>query len=426
MKPVRALFALALPALFAGAAAAQAPVFLEGNDVQLSAGGTNVWIYNSPSVGGTLGAPVTGGDLAYKGVPQDRTTSIDGLGMGTGVNITELSEIFLGDVDWPAGAPDFYDMAIAESSAATGLSGDNLVPDFFTTGSVTAIVSLGNSGVPHPCVAAPSSTCTNSTQCPPLVSGYVFDINFASGFPALSGGDDSRGNHILTLLPAGMVFGATSGVGLCGTGDYVFMGAQSIAEAQADYLNGGGVSWCEGFQLGDPAGISPTGPLADAPSNMLEISFGLLEGVVEAQITDSGAGTPYGPVRGGASLGVDTSTGTATIAPVATFDTSYIGSFCFPAASLSAFPVGVSVFGANVMITPDGTFNSTFSAWAGTPPLAGVDEDGDGAADYAETTGIDLGLPVINGASVYLQAFAIAGFGPITADGSTRWRMDLQ
>ena len=429
MKPVRALYALALPALIAGTVSAQAGPFL-GNTVQPSAGGLNVFLYNNPSIGGPVGMPDPTGDLAYKGVPQNRTVSLDTFGVPTGLNIISLEENFLGYVDWPSGPPDIFDVGIATSTAENGVPTDNLVPDFFTTNSLTAVLSFGNSGFPHPCVAAPSSTCTNSTQCPPLISGFVFDVDIplifgVSGIGALSGADDLRGNHLVTFLPPNMVFGATSGVGLCGTGDYVFMGAQSPNEAQADVTTVAGRSICEGFQLGDPAGISPTGPIADMRANMLEMRFGFEENVVEAEVTDNGAATPYGPVRGGASLAVDTSTGTASLAPRCTFGPQYVGSLCFPVASLTPLPVAVPVFGASLMVSPDGTFNSTFSAWAGTGAMLPLDKNGDMVADAAEAIGLSLPLPVIAGRG-YLQAFAITGFGPITADASTVWTFDLR
>ena len=39
---------------------------------------------------------------------------------------------------------------------------DPLVPDVFTGGSIAALISIGNSGFPHPCVAQPTSTCSSS------------------------------------------------------------------------------------------------------------------------------------------------------------------------------------------------------------------------------------------------------------------------
>lgn len=423
MKSVRAIFALALPALLAGVTSAQAAPFL-GNEVQLSAGGTNVFIYNSPSVGGTVGAPVVDGDLAYKGVPQNRTMKLDGAGAATGVMMSSLEDVFLGDVDWPGGTPDFYDIGISTSSAVTAL--DTLVPDFFATASLVGLISLGNSGVPHPCVAAPSTTCTNSTQCPPAITGYNFDITLGAGFPLLSGASDLAGNHIVSFLPGGMIFSQSGLIGACGLGDYVFQGSQSQTEAQADYLNVAGDSWCEGFALGDPAGISPSGPLADANTTMLEVNFGLLENVVEAEITDAGAATAYGPVRGGASLGVDTSTGTAMLAAHVTVDPVLAGGLCFPVASLGALPISVPVFGAGLMVNPDPTFNSTFSAWSGTGPVVGVDEGADGVFDQAEATSVALSLPVLPGGRAFMQAFVITGFGPITAVGTTVWAVDFR
>ncbi|MEX1025397.1 MAG: hypothetical protein WD226_10000 [Planctomycetota bacterium] len=418
MKSVRALFVLTLPALLAGAASSQSAAFL-GNEVQLSAGGSTVWIYNSPSVGGTTGAPILGADLAYKGVPQNRTRTASGT-----ANLRSLEDIFLGDLDWPNGAPDFYDIAIDTSSAEFGVQFDNLIPDFFASGSVAALLSLGNSGFPNPCTQG-AAGCTGSLGCPAPVTGYIVSLELLSPIAIPGGQDDLAGTSLVNFLPGGMVYGASSGVGACGLGDYVFQGAQSLTENQADYLTQAGTSWCEGFQLGDPAGVSPTGPLEDANTTMLEMNFGLDDIVVEAEITDAGAG--YGPVRGGASLGVDTQTGTATLAAHVTAGPGLAGSLVFPAVALGQLPVAVPVFGAGLMINPDGTFNSTFAAYSGTGPLLAVDDVGDPTPDQAEAVSVSLPLPVMPGPlRAYMQAFIVTGFGPITAVSSTVWAIDLR
>lgn len=431
MKPVRALLALAIPAALAGTTSGQ--VIFAGNEIQLSNGGEAVYIYNSPSVGGPAGMPTLGADLAYKGVPQNRMRTTSGI-----AGITTFEDIFIGDVDWPGGAPDAYDIGIANSSAEFGAQFDNLIPDFFTTTSLTALVSLGNTGFPHPCVVSPTSTCTGSASCPPPITGYVFDLVLGSPIAVaatpssdlLAGTDgDLTGTHIVNFLPGGMVFSASGLVGSCAStgagGDYVFMGAQSTDENQADYLNVAGTSWCEGFQLGDPAGISPTGPLTDFNTTMLEINFGLAENVVEPVITDNSLG--YGPERGGSGLGLDSQTGGVTIASQTTADPSLAGSLCFPAVALSQLPVSVPVFGAGLMVSPDGTFNSTLAAYAGTGPLIGVDEDGDGFNDQAEALSIGLPLPAVPGPSrAYMQSFIVTGVGPITAVESTVFAIDLR
>lgn len=428
MKPVRALFALALPAVFAGAANAQ--VIFDGNEVQLSAGGSTVWIYNSPSVGGTTGAPILGADLAYKGVPQDRTRAAAGT-----AGIKTLEDIFLGDVEWPGGAPDFYDIAIDTASAEFGLSGDNLIPDFFGSGSVAALLSLGNSGFPHPCVASPTSTCSGSAACPPLVTGYIVDVVLGSPLPIpalstpeiIAGTPDLVGTQLVQFLPGGMTFTGSTATGLCGNGDYVFMGAQSLTENQADYLNQPGTSWCEGFQLGDPMGISPTGPLEDANTTMLEVNFGLIENVIEPVVSDTVIG--FGPERGGAGLGVSTGSGGVTLALQVTCspdnETLGFGTGSLPvtAVALSQLPAAFTIFGAGLMISPDGTFSSTLTVAPG--PVTPVDESGDGVTDQCEYVG--PAVPVAAGTlgTAYIQGFLIQGFGPISAVETTVWRIDF-
>ena len=413
------LLATSLVASTLSVSASAQTAFL-GNEIQLTDGGEQVLLFNSPSVGGTPGSPFLFGDLHYKGVPENRFKTTTGM-----AQLISIEDVFLGDVDWPGGPPDFYDIGIDSSSATTGLGYDNLCPDFFTTGTVKALLSIGPSGLPHPCVISPTTTCSGPAACPPLVTGYMVDIQLTSPIPITAQATKLRGKHLISFLPGGMTFGASSLVGACGNGDYVFQGLQSTTEEQADLMNVAGTSWCEGFHLGDPSGVSPSGPIKEPRTHMGVMNFGLVENVIEAVVADSSV--PYGPVRGGASLAIDTSTASASVAAHVTANPSLVPAAVFPAASLGLPAVPAVLPGGVLCLVPDPTFNTTLAAWSGTGSLVGVDENGDGVFDQGEAVSVPLLIPpTIGGVRVYMQAFIITSFIPVRWVETTVWTIDLR
>ena len=167
MFPPNSLLALVLLA---------APVFAQaGHEVFQSNGGERVGLFNSPSVGGTLGSPNFQGDLFYKGLPEFATVSPNNQ-----VHLVSLENLFIATTDWPSAVqnngPEMYDIGITSTTATT--SGEHLLPDFFSSGSLQALISLGPTGLPHPCSVNPTTTCTNSSACPPGIEGYVVDVDF--------------------------------------------------------------------------------------------------------------------------------------------------------------------------------------------------------------------------------------------------------
>lgn len=390
-----------------------------GNQVLLSEGGTTVYLFNNPSVGGPTGAPLLTGDLEYTGLPQNRVRTASGL-----TTIVSIEDVFLAQQNWSAGPPTFYDIGLGTSSAVSGAPFDPLVPDFFTTGQLQFLLSLGTSGLPHPCVVQPTSTCTASTACPPVLSGYVVDVSLGTPLQVPTSAADTAGISYTQFLPGGMLLSSSVGPGGCLTSTWVFQGRWSQTERQADYLNVAGTSWSDGFQIGSTIPALATGPVSNGLGGMLEVNLGFSTATVAARVADPMSG--LAPVLGGASLGLESASGAATVSAVVEADLSLAGAACFPAVSNGTLASPLSVFGADVLLVQNGTFSATLAAWAATGPLVPLDVTGDGIPDKTRAESPPLSVPAGLVGRVHLQAYLLTAVGPPQLTETSVFALDLR
>lgn len=413
-----------------------APSAQNGNHILPTNGGEAVMIFSDPSVGGaTPGSISTNDDLDWKAVPNEVLSADCGLML----EIDSIKNVFVGDSDWTT-PPRIHDFAIGPDMELSGGGVSKLrsqVPDFFTTGMVSFLISVGPSGLPDPCSVVPL-LCT-TPGCPPPITGYYVDLILGSGpgtgiiYPSEIV-SDSGGMALTRFLPGGMPFSSS---GTCGLGDYEFTGAYSTNENQGDFVDNtgdgipDGANYIGGFQLGG----SPTGPMPDDHHTLLETKFGYWQGVIEA----SGADVSYGPEEGGASLVLDTSTGTSSLGAVVR-DLANVGALVLPAAAIQfggvppallPIPGGLQLvaFGTEACLSlnpANPIFNSTFSAWSGTGPVIGIDTDGDTVVDKGEASTLHLPVPSITCAEIYLQAFVVTSFSPFTAISTTTWCVQIR
>jgi hypothetical protein len=433
----RSAITLSVIAAISGGIAAQQ----NGNDILATNGGEVVFIFGDPSNGGaTPGSIGTGDDLDWKAVPNKVLSAVG----GTTVEIDTFETMFIGDSDWNT-IPRIHDLTIGPVFK-TGLGVfplcNSQVPDFFSTGSVSFLISFGPSGLPDPCSVVPT-LCT-APGCPPPITGYNVDLLFGTG-PG-SGITysseiiaDVGGMALTKFLPGGMPFTGTS-AGSCGLGDYEFTGASSTNENQGDCVDNDGdtipdgANYIGGFQVG---GTTPTGPIPDDTGTLSEIEIGYEQCIMEVSAAD----VSYGPEEGGSSVILATGTGTAS-AGGKIHALNKIGGLVLSAATVGdpalppslaakiAIPGGLplAAFGPDAYLTlnpANPIFNATFAALAGTGPVVGIDEDGDTINDEGEASTVLLPIPPLIGISIYWQSFIICSFGPIVAYSTTTWCLKL-
>jgi hypothetical protein len=364
------LGALAVTASFANAQ-------VNSNDSPRNNGGDVVFIYSSPSSGFSVGTnpPDLNGDLYWRAMDGGMMNDFDAL-IGSSMEVDGMYESLF-DTHWgtassPASsAPDFYDRTFGPANADSGGLG-GLEPSFFTLG-VTAevLVSLGNSGFGNPCTVAPSLCSPSGGTCPPagFVNGYLIDIGFGStpGTGIVMPADGVAGSALTYFVTGGM----TASGGVCGLGDYGLQDIHSTDESAGD-TTGNLINVNGGFQ------VAASGPIMDAISSMCE-SHETWRGNICNMQADSGVGlgVEIGDNGGGGTNGrrLSVGSGLATLG-VEIRDLGAALSGCsilgVAGASLTGLPnPGIPALGGNLLVLPDGVFNSTAGVWQG-PIAAGA------------------------------------------------------
>lgn len=397
--------------LFASLAVGVAPA-AQDNPIFTSNGAEVVRIFSDPSVGGsTPGSITTADDLYWTAYPEECGSTRDGF-----YELLGLDSLFIGDSDWTT-PPRIHDIGFGPGMPVPGSGGSALasvVPDFFSTGTLSALLSLGPSGLPDPCSVVPT-LCT-TPGCPPPITGFVVDIAIGTGpGSGLLGVLDGATSAAMTVfLPGGMPFTGTS-LGTCGLGDYEFTGAASTDENQADAVDNDGdtipdgASLVAGFQVG---GTTPTGPVPDDADTVGEVEVRIDENTIQTLTA-----TPGFLLEHGLSNALfDVSSGSAVLA-VEVHSVSGIGGLAVPAFSTGLVtppgPPGFPAFGGFLLLNP-ASFLFTASLGFLTPGfVTGVDDDGDTLADEGVYTSNTVSIPAgAAGMDLFYQAFVITSFGP--------------
>ncbi len=368
LRPLAAVGALAATT---GLAIAQ----VNSNNSTLNNGGDVVFLFSSPSSGFTAAAnpPDATGDWYYKVwkgnqslnhvTPLGSVMEVDGF-------YESLFDTFWGTIGSPtSSSADFYARTLGPAVLSTVNPGV-YEPLFATAGFTTeTLVLVGNSGFGNPCTVAPSLCSPPGSTCPPtgFVNGYLVELNFSStpGTGVILPADGTAASD--TALTYFVNGGMTATGGGCGLGDYGLQDVHSTDETQRDDF--GGVNPDGGFQLGGG------GPLAEAVVSMLEANLTFRDAILNLQANTGGAGVEVGDNGGGATnaIRLDTSSGLSTLG-IEMRDLASAGGINIAVAGFSLTPIpnpGVPVFGglANLLIVPDGVFNSTAVPGAITPTV---------------------------------------------------------
>ncbi len=338
---------------------------VDSNNSTLNNGGDVVFLYSSPSSGFTAAAnpPDAAGDWYYKvwqgSQSLDHVTALGSV-MEVDGFYESLFDTFWGTIGSPASSSaDFYARTLGPAVASTVNPGI-LEPGFVQNGFTTeTLVIVGNSGFGNPCTVAPSLCSPPGSTCPPtgFVNGYLVELNFSStpGTGVLLPADGtSLSDTALTYFVNG---GMTASGGVCGLGDYGLQDVHSTDETQAD--TAGGLNIDGGFQLGGG------GPLAEAVVSVLEANLTFRICIVNLKASTAGGPVEIGDNGGGATnaLRLDVSSGLSSVGiEVRHLTTAMVPNIAAAGFSLTRIPnPGVPIFGgqANLLIVPDGVFNST-------------------------------------------------------------------
>jgi hypothetical protein len=403
-------------ALVASTAAAQ-----NSNDSPLNNGGDVVFIYSSPSSGFTSLAfpPDITGDLYWRSHPGSGfMNDVDPLA-GSTMEIDGYYESLF-DTNWST-SPSFYVRSHGPALPDVGGLG-NLEPSFFQLGLTSeTVVLIGPSGFGNPCTIAPSLCSPSGGSCPPagFVNGYLVDLQFGStpgsGIVLAAGGTAASDMATTYFVTGGM----TATGGLCGIGDYDLQDVHSTDESQAD-PSGNGINPSGGFQG------AASGPIPDALNSMLEGHEAWRGNIVNVQANSGGGGgVELGDNGGGAMNGRNLSVGSglATIG-VELRDlnsTSTPGHLGIVGASLAAIPnPGFPALGGNLLIFPDGLFNTTSGVWQSAFLPTTFVFTAEGVA-----TMVQLPIPVTAaGATLNIQGASLDAF-TITLDSTNAVRTRL-
>lgn len=398
-------------ALVAGTAAAQ-----NSNDSPLNNNGDVVFFYSSPSSGFSSLAfpPDITGDLywrAHSGA--EMMNDVDPL-LGSAMEIDGYYESLF-DTNWNT-SPSFYSRSHGPALPDSGGLG-GLEPAFFQLGLTSeTVVLIGPSGFGNPCTIVPSLCSPSGGSCPPpgFVNGYLVDIGLGSspGSGVVLPADGTSASDMATTYF--VTGGMTATGGLCGSGDYDMQDVHSQDETQAD-TTGNGVNPDGGLQL------AGGGPALEAVSSMAEGHETWRGNIINVQAnTGTGLGVEVGDNGGGAMNGrrLSVGSGLATIGvelrdlnTAATLPGANLG---IVGASLSSIPnPGFPALGGNLLIFPDGLFNTTSGVWQAGIASATFVFTGEGAATMAQ-----LSIPTTAvGATLHIQGAALS-FATLSIDST--------
>jgi hypothetical protein len=383
------------------------------NDYPRNNGGDVVFIYSSPSSGFSSLAfpPDITGDLYWRaeGAMNDVAAVI-----GSAMEIDGYYESLF-DTDWSS-TPSFY-VRNHGPAVANGLGG--LEPAFFTLGLgggayTDTVVLVGPSGFGNPCTVAPSLCSPSGGTCPPpgFVNGYIVDLQFGSTVGSgvvVPANGTATSNYALTYFVTG---GMTASGGTCGLGDYDLQDVHSTDESQAD--PGAGINPDGGFQ------IAGGGAVNDAVASMAEGHETFRENIFQP-IANSGlgGGVEVGDNSGGAMNGfrLPVASGLSTLGGELR-DLDGVGASILGIGAISLTPLGnpgLVVLGGNLLVLPDGLFNSTSQLWqAPLGPFAALFTT-EGGASFAQ-----LPVPVsAAGVTVFAQAARLILTGPVLSLNSS-------
>jgi hypothetical protein len=349
-------------ALGAGLSAAQ-----NSNDSTFNNGGDVVFFYSDPSSGATSGAvpaDITG-DLYWRTMAANNF--VNDVDAALGGSLMEVDGYYesLFDTDWST-TPHFY--ARAHTFVFTTVTIPDLGPYGAGTDGVTVVV--GPSGFGAPCTVAPSicSPATTGSVCaaPGFVVGWIVDITFGatvgSGVVITAAGAPGDSMATTWFVTGGMP--ATGGT--CGAGDYAMQDVHSTDETQADIA--AGINPSGGFQIAG-GGLGNEGV-----ASMAEGHEGWRGNIVNMKGNTAGGGVEVGDNGGGAMNGRNLSvSGGGSTLGVELRDLAGSGSpnIGIVGASLTPLPnPGLPALGGNLLVLPDGLFNSTSAIWQG--PVAPV------------------------------------------------------
>jgi hypothetical protein len=366
----RVFGAVSALAILAGLSAAQ-----NSNDSNLNNNGDVVFFYSDPSSGATAGAApaditgdlywraYTGGnfvndvDATLAAAPQ---TFLEHGGAAAGASAMEIDGYYesLFDTDFTS-TPSFYGRAHTDMAGTIPALGP------YSAGTAGITVIIGPSGFGTPCTVAPS-LCT-AGPCPPpgFVNGWIVDIGFGatvgSGIVITAkgaGGDSFATTYFVTG-------GMTATGGLCGSGDYTMQDVHSTNETQADVASG--INPSGGLQL------AGGGLVNEGVTSMLEGHETWRNNIINVRAKSPGGAVETGDNGGGAMNGRNLSVGAggATIGvELRDFAAVGIPNIGIVGASLTGLPnPGVPALGGNLLVLPDGLFNSTSAIWQG--PITG-------------------------------------------------------
>ncbi|MEM7307057.1 MAG: hypothetical protein AAF682_10330, partial [Planctomycetota bacterium] len=211
--------------------------------------------------------------------------------------------------------------------------------------------------------------------------------------------------------------GMTASGGTCGLGDYDLQDVHSTDETQAD-PTGNGVNPSGGFQT------AASGPVQEGIASMAEANETWRGNVVNV-VADTGTGSSVevGDNGGGAMNGRNLSVGSgiATIGvELRDLAGSAIPNLGIVGASLTKLPnPGLPALGGNLLVLPDGLFNSTSGVWQGAVTATSFVFTAEGAF-----TGAQLSVPTTAGSTtgtvLHIQGatFNLASF---TVDSTNAW-----
>ncbi|MEM7310099.1 MAG: hypothetical protein AAF682_25715, partial [Planctomycetota bacterium] len=282
------------------------------------------------------------------------------------------------------------------------------------------VVLVGPSGFGNPCTVAPSLCSPSGGTCPPpgFVNGYLIDLAFGStpgtGIVLAADGTSASDTATTWFVTGGM----TASGGTCGLGDYDLQDVHSTDETQGD-PTGNGINPSGGFQT------AASGPVQEGIASMAEANE-TWRGNIHQFVADTGTGlgAEVGDNGGGAMNGRNLSVGSG----VATLGTelrdlagSAIPNLGICGGSLTELPnPGLPALGGNLLVLPDGLFNSTSGVWQGAVAATSFVFTAEGAF-----SGIQLAVPTTAaGASIHGQC-ATFNLTTFSVDSSNQTSLTL-
>ncbi len=355
-----------------------APVLdAQRNDMPLNNGAELLVELSNPTVGAPLLASKSAtDDLFWRVYSGDRVLCYTSpAGASTMVIDGYCEGIYA--TDWSS-PPDFYDRLHGPALASI-LNPGNREPAFFQLGFATEVlVSLGNCGLPDPCLSFPALCVGAAPSCPSgvpagapasslpesaggqVVNGWLVEIQIQGAGIEIPSDGTAASDHAVTYFPKG----GMSSPGPCPpAGDYVYQASYSTDETQAD-RPATGISEFSGRQ------VSPGPRVPDPVTHAPAVHVTFREPVLN-MVADSGTGSLEVSKNGGGALNalkLPTSTGSARIASelrsarASQIDIAFVGSSLTPL-SHPGFPV----FGGTcwLLFLPDAVTTYTVSAWTG-------------------------------------------------------------